>query len=155
MATITVGQHLTAKRALELFRRRFVAKYVVEEKRGISQDFLVRKSNWLAVRVKLRQGQVGGTTFFFSGYTPSFWHRLLPLLGVFLGIPGILGAYLAMFLALRPSRKDMEQEIAQFIESGAVSIPPDLPPVEEPAEAGLPEVIGASGQTGVAPALVD
>ena len=152
MATIIVDQHLTKERALELFKRQFGRKYVVEEKRGIGRDFHVKKSNWLAVEVKLRQGRGGGTTLDFSGYTPSFWHRLLPVLGVFLGIPGLVGAYLLMFFALRPSRKEMEQEIAQFIESGAISTPPHRPPAEEREE---PALVTASGRTGVVGASVD
>ena len=149
MATITVDQHLTTERALELFKRQFGHKYEVEEKRGIGQDFHVRKSNWLAVRVKLRQGQGGGTTFFFSGFTPSFWHRLLPVLGVFAGVLGVVGAFLIMLLALRPSRKELEREIAQFVESGALSTPRDQPPAEEP------ELVVASGRTGVVGASVN
>ena len=159
MATITVNQHLTEERAVELFRRQFAGKYVVEEKRGIGQDFMVRKSNWLAIRVKLRQGQVGGTTFFFSGFTPSFWHRMLPVMGVVGGIPGVAGAFLIMFLVLRSSRKELEQEIAQFIESGAISTPPHRPSAEEPEEAvspgGLPAPVAASGRNGVTGASVD
>ena len=159
MATITVNQHLTEERAVELFRRQFAGKYEVEKKRGLGQDFIVKKSNWLAIRVKLRQGRVGGTTFFFSGYTPSFWHRMLPVLGVFGGVPGVAGAFLIMFLVLRSSRKELEQEIARFIESGAISTRPDRPRTEEPEEAvspgEQPALVGAPGLNGVASASVN
>ena len=116
MATIDLGHHpeLTKERVGVLLERRFGDRYEVEEKWGFTHDVIVKKSRWLAVGVKLRQGP-RGTALSFSGFTPSFLLRMLPVLGVIGGIPGVIGAFLIMFLALRPSRKRMEEEVAEYI----------------------------------------
>lgn len=118
MATITVTDHpeLTDDRAIELFRSHFSGKYEVPEKNGIFNDFVVKKSDWHAVGVRFRQGPIG-STFSFAGFTPSWRYRMLPLLGVVAGFPGVLTAFAIMFLALRPRRKEMEEEIARFIQN--------------------------------------
>ena len=122
MATITVADQpeLTKECAIEVFRRHFAGKYEMEERKGPVHDFVVKKSDWTAVWVRLRQGQ-NGTTFSFAGFTPSLRYRLLPVLGVIGGLPGIVVAYVIMYLALRPSRKAMEEEISQFIRNGVAS----------------------------------
>ena len=116
MATISMGHHpeLTEERVLEMFRSHFAGKYEIQQKSGLFQDFALKKSNWLAIGVRFRQGQ-NGATLNFTGFTPSILHRMLPALGIFAGIPGILASFGLMFLVLRPSRKAMEEELSQFI----------------------------------------
>ena len=116
MATIIVNDHpeLTKERALELFRNHFSGKYDVQEKNGISHDFIVKKSDWLAVGVRFRRGP-NGNAFSFAGFTPSLRYRMLPVLGVFAGLPGVLATFAIMVLALRPRRKELEEEISRFI----------------------------------------
>ena len=118
MSRIYVGNdpELTKERAVELFKSHFSGKYEVQEKNGISHDIVVKKSDWLAVGVRFRQGPNGGT-YSFAGFTPAFRYRMLPVLGVFAGLPGVIAAFGIMFLALRPRRKDMEDEIARFIQN--------------------------------------
>ncbi len=116
MARIIVSDQpeLTKERTLELFRNHFSGKYEVQEGNGISRDFIVKKSDWQAVGVRFRRG-ANGSTVSFAGFTPSFRYRMLPLLGVVVGWPGVLAAFAVMFFALRPRRKELEEEISQFI----------------------------------------
>ena len=134
MARIIVRDHpeLTKERALELFRNHFSGKYEVQEKNGAFNDFVVKKSDWNAVGVRFREGP-NGSTFSFSGFTPSLRYRMLPVLGVFAGFPGVLAAFAIMFLALRPRRKVLEGEISRFILNGNFDSPGSFDPVPEAA----------------------
>ena len=136
MATITVNDHpeLTKEGAIELFRNQFSGKYEVQEKSGMLNDFVVKKSDWHAVGVRFRQGP-NGSTFSFAGFTPSLRYRMLPVVGVLAGFPGVLAAFAFMFFALRPRRKAMEDEIARFIQNDHSGSASRLDPVPESAPA--------------------
>ncbi len=134
MARIIVNDNpeLTKERALELFRNHFSGKYEVQEKNGISHDFIVKKSDWQAVGARFRRGP-NGSSFSFAGFTPSLRYRMLPVLGVVAGLPGVLAAFAIMFLALRPRRKELEEEISRFILDANFDSAGRLDPVPEAA----------------------
>jgi len=134
MARIIVSDYpeLTKERALELFRNHFSGKYEVQGENGTFNDFVVRKSDWHAVGIRFREGPNGGT-FSFSGFTPSLLYRMLPILGVFAGFPGVVAAVTIMFLALTPSRKELEKEISGFLMNANFDSTGRLDPVPEAA----------------------
>ncbi len=109
MATITVAHKpdLTAERAMDAFRTHFADKYKVYEtrfwKRG--RDFIVEKSGWTGVGIKLKQ-ESDATTFVFTPIMPSMILQLS------------FGGLIAM-LFLRPGHKAMEDEVRTFIDNAA------------------------------------
>ena len=105
MAIVEVGYHpdLTTERAMEVFRAHFAPQYQVQKSNLLSRDFVVQKSGWTGVGVKLEQ-KAGSTSFVFTAFLPSFMLQML------------VGNLIAM-LILRPSWKGMEQEVRTFIEN--------------------------------------
>ena len=119
MATATVDHHpeLTKERALEVFERHFGDEYEVYETDGLidkwHRDFIVEKSDWTGVWVKLKQKQ-NHTIFVFTAFIPNGWLEFL------FGFGSLLAAGIPYFLAhvvLWPSRKAMEEEVRSFIEN--------------------------------------
>jgi hypothetical protein len=104
MATITIGHkpELTAQQAMETFQRHFAGRYEVYATKQFMRDFVVKKSEWTGVGVKVKQ-ESNATTFVFTGLMPNTIFRVL-----FSG--------LASYLFLRSSWKAFEDEIAAFIE---------------------------------------
>ena len=102
------------------------------QRNGTFNDFVVKKNDWHAVRVRFREGP-NGSTFSFSGFTPSLRYRMLPVLGVFAGFPGVVAAFAIMFMALRPRRKELEEEISRFIMNANFDSTGRLDPVPEAA----------------------
>ena len=113
MATVTVNHnpHLTADQAMEVFRSHFAGRYEVYKTRLAMRDFVVKKSGWTGVGVRLRQNS-NTTSFVFTGFSPATMVRVLH--AVFIG----LGA-LIVLLVIRPSWKSMEEEIRAFIDNSA------------------------------------
>lgn len=108
MAKVTVAYHpeLTVERAIEVFRSHFAGKYDVYKTKLWPMNFVVKKSGWTAVGVRLKQ-EPYATTFFFASFTPS------PILFfLFSGIP-------IHWLFLRPSWKTMEKEVRALIENAS------------------------------------
>ena len=108
MATVTIAHHpeLTAESAEEAFKSHFAGKYEVYKPwMIIGADFVVKKSGWTGVAVKLRHGREN-TSFRFGGTVPSMTSRML------------FGGLIAI-LFLRPSWKAMEEEVRVFIENAA------------------------------------
>ena len=103
MATRTVGHHpeLTAEQAMDVFSRHFT-DYEVYKTMFLNRDFLVKKSGWTGVGVRLKQ-ESNYTTFIFTPLIPNF---LLQMLG---------GGVIA-YLVLRSNWKALEDEVASFIE---------------------------------------
>jgi len=105
MATLTIDQRsdLTAESAQQLFKERFAGRYEVYPTRMRNRHFVVKKSEWTGVGVKVKQGQNGSTTFVFTALMPN-----LLLQGLFGG--------LISYLFLRRDWKALEREVASFIE---------------------------------------
>ena len=113
MATVTVNHdpNLTADQVMELFRSHFAGRYEVYKTKLAMRDFVVKKSGWTGVGVRLRQDS-SATSFVFTAISPAKMARILPVLLIGIGA-------LIILLTLRPSWKAMEQEIRSFIESSA------------------------------------
>ena len=104
MATINIGHNpaLTPERAMAIFQRRFAGTYQVYETKRRLRDFIVKKSDWAGVGVKVKQDP-NKTTLVFTGMMPN------PIFQALFG-------GLASYLFLRSSWKELEDEIAAFIE---------------------------------------
>ena len=107
MATVTVTHHpeLTVESAMEVFRSHFSGKYDVYKTAYLRRDFVVKKSGWTGVGVKLQQEQ-NATTFVFTPIMPSF-------------ILQMLAGGLISYLFLRSGWKALEDEVRLFIENAA------------------------------------
>ena len=109
MATVTVAHHpeLTVENAAEVFKEHFGDKYQVDATStlGRLERIVIKKSGWTAVYVTLTQAS-GKTSFVFGGFMPSMVSRV-PFAG------------LIEVLFLRPSWKQMEEEVGTFIENAA------------------------------------
>ena len=137
MATIMIGYlpELTMERAMYLFGQRFAGTYDVRTTKVLKRDFVVRKSGWAGVGVRLKQ-EPGRTTFVFTGMMPN-----LLLQRIFGG--------LATYLFLRSTWREMEAEVADFIATcpefqprqETAAVPPPLRPTEPPPT--LPALAGA------------
>ncbi|MEX1254055.1 MAG: hypothetical protein WEE64_06920 [Dehalococcoidia bacterium] len=105
MATITIGYQpeLTKERAREIFAVHFAGACDVYPTAILNRDFIVKKSDWSGVGVRLKQEQ-DATTFVFTAMIPN------PIL------QGLFGGLLSA-LFLRKSWKAMEAEVAEFIEA--------------------------------------
>ena len=114
MAEVTVGHYpeWTVKSAMEVFRRHFAGKYDVYEfpsswlmgQLGRRRDFIVKKSGWTAVGVRLKQ-EPNATSFVFTPYVPSVTCQFLWFLG------GLLPGY----VLLRPGWQALEDEVRSFL----------------------------------------
>lgn len=107
MATVTVAHHpeLTVEGAMEVFRSHFAGRYDVYKTAFLKRDFVVKKSGWTGVGVKLQQ-EANATTFVFTPLMPSM-------------ILQLLAGGLISYLFLRPSWKALEDEVRSFIENAA------------------------------------
>ncbi len=103
MAIVTVGHRpdLTPDKALEAFQQEFAGKYEVYKTRIRNRDFIVKKSAWAGVSVRVKQDS-DETSFVFTGMMPNL------LLQSFIGAIG--------YLVLRPSMQAMEREVGDFIQ---------------------------------------
>ena len=113
MVTVTVNHNpdLTADQAMELFRSHFAGRYEVSKTSLLARDFVLKKTGWTGVGVRLRQDS-NTTSFVFTAMSPGTIARVLPVL--FLGIGALI-----LLLTLRPAWKAMEEEVRTFIESSA------------------------------------
>jgi len=107
MAVIKMGEmsQLTVERALEIFAGHFAGRYEVYKTKIRRRDFVVKKSEWAGVAVRLKQDKTG-TSFVFTAMMPNV---------ILQALFGGLGAY----LFLRSEWKALEAEISEFIESAA------------------------------------
>ncbi len=105
MAIVNIGNKpdLTKEQAREIFASHFAGKYEIIRSNALNRDFIVKKSGWSGVGVRLKQ-EKDSTSFVFTGLIPNM------LLQVLFG-------GLAAYLFLRPSWKALESEVAQFIEN--------------------------------------
>ena len=105
MAIVNIGNQpdLTKEQAREAFARHFEGKYDVIQSNAMRRDFIVKKSGWSGVGVRLKQDKTG-TSFIFTGLIPNVLLQML------------FGGVVA-YLFLRSSWKELEAEIAQFIEN--------------------------------------
>lgn len=104
MATINVSKPATADQAMEAFQRHF-SNYTVYPTKILTRDFIVKKSNWTGVGVKVKQ-ENSGTEFVFTPLIPNFMFQAM------------FGGLIA-YLFLRSSWKAAEQEVADFIQSAS------------------------------------
>ncbi len=105
MAIVTIPHNpeLTAEQAMEAFAKHFAGKYGVCKAQQLRRDFVVKKSAWSGVGVRLQQ-QPDKTSFVFTGTMPN------PVLR-------ILFSGLVSYLVLRSQWTKLEAEVAQFIET--------------------------------------
>ncbi len=106
MATATVKHRpeMTVDAAMEIFGKHFAGKYKVCRTKSMPmRDFVVKKSGWTGVGVKLKHDK-DSSIFVFTGMIPSLFKRLL--------FGGLI-----TYLFLRPRWKAMESEIASFIQN--------------------------------------
>jgi hypothetical protein len=105
MAIVNIGNQpeLTAEQAREVFAEHFAGKYEIVRSNAMRRNFIVKKSGWSGVGVRLKQEKTG-TSFVFTGIMPNMLLQLL-----FGGV--------ASYLFLRPSWKELEAEVTEFIQS--------------------------------------
>jgi hypothetical protein len=103
MAIVNIGNQpeLTPDQAREVFAQHFAGKYEIVKSNAIKRNFIVKKSGWVGVGVRLKQERTG-TSFVFTGLMPNVMLQVL-----FGGI--------ASYLWLRSSWKELEGEVAEFI----------------------------------------
>jgi hypothetical protein len=111
MAVVTISHHpeLTPKGVMEIFRRHFEGKYDVYAIKSAVRHFVIKKSGWRAVNVRLKQDK-DSTSFVFTAFIPSGFREMGLIL---LGIVPVLIAY----AILKPGWRAMEREIKSFIEN--------------------------------------
>ena len=107
MAKVTVAHkpELTVESAMEVFRSHFGGSYDVYKTAYLNRDFVVKKSGWTGVGVKLQQEE-NATTFVFTPLMPSFLLQML-------------AGGLISYLFLRPAWKALEDEVRTLIENAA------------------------------------
>lgn len=103
MAIVSIGSKpdLTKDEAREIFARHFEGRYEIVRSNAMKRDFIVKKSGWTGVGVRLKQEKTG-TSFVFTGLMPNVALQVL------------FGGLVA-YLFLRPSWKALELEVASFI----------------------------------------
>ena len=104
MATITIGYkpELTPDSVRETFAEHFAGKYEVYPTKVRSRDFIVKKSGWSGVGVRVKQ-EKEQTTFVFTAMMPNLF------------LQALFGG-LATYLFLRSDWKALESEVADFIQ---------------------------------------
>ena len=119
MAIVSIGNRpdLTPEQAQEVFAQRFAGKYEVVHSNAVRRDFIVKKSGWSGVGVRLKQDKTG-TSFVFTGLMPNM------LLQVLFG-------GLASYQFLRSSWKELEAEVSEFIQSAPEFQPPAATETEQ------------------------
>jgi hypothetical protein len=106
VAEIAHKPELTKEQAMEFFRAHFAGKYEIALPPSVARwnrDFVVKKSPFASVAVKLQQGD-NQTKFVYTGYAPNFWAQML-LSASF----GLLGSMLLW--------NSITREVRSFIES--------------------------------------
>ena len=105
MATVSIPARpdLTAEEAQQAFAQHFAGTYEVYATKMRNRNFIVKKSNWSGVGVKVKQ-EDDKTTFVFTALMPN-----VILQALFGG--------LFSYLILRGEWKTLEAEVAQFIET--------------------------------------
>src|SRR5574341_2689384 len=87
MAVLSIANKpaLTKEQAKEIFAKHFEGKYTIEDFPGPFRDFVVVKSPFVGVALKLEQTG-SETKFVYAGVAPKLWARLLlgSLIGIFL-----------------------------------------------------------------------
>jgi hypothetical protein len=95
---------LSKPKVFEIFKNHYAGKYEVYETALLGADFVVRKSGWTGVSVRLIQKK-DKTKIIYAAFAPSLAVRLL-----FMGIIPMLICYATVW-------KDIQKEIGEFIES--------------------------------------
>ena len=118
MAAVTIAHkpELTVKEAVAAFRSHFGDRYEVYEKGhgkmpplgppfGLPNDFAVKKSEWVAVGVQLKQGR-NKTSFVFASFVPAF----LPagIIAAFLIGPALLPFRFVLMFAANPLHNEVK-----------------------------------------------
>lgn len=107
MAIVTIPHNpqLTKEQALEAFQRRFAGTYDIYPTKQRNRDFIVKKSNWSGVGVRVKQ-EADKTSFVFTPMMPNLMLQIL-FGGVF------------SYLILRSEWKRLEADVAEFIETAS------------------------------------
>ena len=106
MGTVEIAHHseMTPEGTMQVFRSHLGSKYDVYMTRLPGWDFVVKKSGWTGVPVKLKQKNAG-TSFVLGRCTPGVLHQ-------FLGGP-------LLTLILWRRLKALEEEVRVFITNAA------------------------------------
>jgi hypothetical protein len=112
MATITIRHRpdLTPQEAEQIFRDQFAGKYEVYPTSIRTRDFVVKKSEWSGVGVRVKQEKDSTTTFVFTAMMPNMI------------LNGLFGGLIA-YLFLRKEWKALEAEVSDFIDNTTALAP--------------------------------
>jgi hypothetical protein len=104
MALVSIGHRpdLTPEQAQAAFERHFAGKYKVYPTKARLRDFIVKKTDWAGVGVRLKQEKTG-TVFVFTAMMPN------------LLLQALFGGAIA-YLLLRSTWKELENEVRACIE---------------------------------------
>ena len=109
MPTVTVAHHpeLTGQGAMEVFQRHLGGKYKIYESYVPTRDFVVKRSGWTGVWVKLVQEE-DSSSFLFAPYMPSIRLRFVFAIG------GLIA-----WQFLRRSWSEIEEDVRSVIENAS------------------------------------
>jgi hypothetical protein len=111
--TVAHNPQLTKDQAQELFARHFAGTYTVHPFKGPFRDFVVQKSAFVGVAVKLDQSEKE-TKFVFNGMSPAWWAR------------ATMGALLGLFI-WKGITNEVEQYIRTAPELNGTPVAPPMP----------------------------
>lgn len=104
MPTVRIKHNpgLTAEKVMEIFNKEFTGKYEVYMTKLLLRDFVIKKSAWTGIAVRVKQKDTF-TELVFNGFMPGTAARL------FFGGIVVLVLYFGAW-------KNMQNEIKEFIE---------------------------------------
>ena len=97
---------LLKEKVMEMFQNHFSGKYEVYKSNLIGADFVVKKSGWTGVSVRLVQKK-DKTMLVYAAFAPSAAVRIL-----LMGLIPMLVCYATVW-------KDIQKEVKEFIESNS------------------------------------
>jgi hypothetical protein len=103
-AIISHKPELTKERVYEIFKEQFSGTYDVYQTRLLGADFVVKKSAWTGISVRLIQKK-NKTMIYYAAFAPSAAVRIL-----FMGLIPMLICYATVW-------KNIQNEMKEFIES--------------------------------------
>lgn len=129
MAIISTGHlpELTPEQAMQAFANHFQGKYDIYPTKIRGRDFIVKRSAWAGVSVRVKQEKTK-TAFVFTAMMPNL------ILQAFAG-------GLVAYLFLRSSWKELEREVADFITAC-----PEFQPPQAAAQTPVSPTEGPSGE---------
>ena len=103
---------LTFEEAMRIFTNNFGTKYEIYRRKAAIKVFVIKKSAWTCVNVRLIQKK-DGTYFNIASDVPSTPLRIVALIGVF--IPPLWPVLLVWYFSANRTAKPLLNEVKQFI----------------------------------------